>query len=776
MITEKSVKQKHFKLRPRRGVFYQAKREKIADLAFFENLDLVYRTLCAALYNFVPTSGHPGGSISSGRIVASLFYETMDYDFSDPDAGHADWLCYCAGHKALGLYSASALRNELISIARPDLLAPEKRQLRLEDLLGFRRNPTTKTPLFQKFNAKALDGHPTCAVPFVPVATGASGVGVGAALGFALGARDFYGQNSPRINLLEGEGGMTPGRVHEAIAAAATMGLDNVVMHVDWNQASIDSNHLCAEDGLPGDYVQWDPAELLYLHDWNVVFVKDGLDFNWVIGAQKLAQAIDNGQPTAVVYRTQKGWKYGIEGRASHGAGHPFCSPGYYQAIEPFEKRFRVKFPRFEGDKIPERVEEAFFKTLSVVRDVLKNNPEITQKAAEKILASKERLSAKARRPRANAPRLEAFYASPLSPEQAPQELAIAPGKSVTLRAALGNALGYLNNMTQGAFFGCAADLYDSTSLSALGGAFPKGFYHTKNNAGSRLAAVGGICEDAMGAFMAGLSSFGRHVGATSSYAGFIAALEHIAARLHGISQQTRRHATGEPFRTWVMINAHVGPMTGEDGPTHADPQALQLLEENFPKGVLITLTPWDPQEVWPLLIAGLKARPAVLCPFVSRPAEIVPDRQALSIAPAHAAAKGVYALRRAFNTKKTVVFQGSASTTIFVKEVLPKLDQDGIRLNIFYVAGPELFDLLPEHEQEAIFPTDLTFNSIGITDFTLPTLYRWVRSKEGLSRSLYPFKAGAFLGSGQWEKVLIEAGLDGPSQLKAIVDWYRCP
>jgi len=28
--------------------------------------------------------------------------------------------------------------------------------------------------------------------------------------------------------------------------------------------------------------------------------------------------------PTAIVYRTIKGWQYGIEGRGSHGAGHKF--------------------------------------------------------------------------------------------------------------------------------------------------------------------------------------------------------------------------------------------------------------------------------------------------------------------------------------------------------------------------------------------------------------------------------------------------------------------
>ena len=30
--------------------------------------------MCALLYNYVPMSGHPGGSISSGRIVSALMF------------------------------------------------------------------------------------------------------------------------------------------------------------------------------------------------------------------------------------------------------------------------------------------------------------------------------------------------------------------------------------------------------------------------------------------------------------------------------------------------------------------------------------------------------------------------------------------------------------------------------------------------------------------------------------------------------------------------------
>src|SRR6476469_3833463 len=155
---------------PRRGVYINAA-ERVAEegepldavaLDHCDTLDLFYRTLCAAMYNYAPLSGHPGGSISCGRFVQRLLFETMDYDFARPNRRDADLISYAAGHKALGLYAMWALRNEIARIAAPELLpADERCKLRLEDLLGFRRNPTTTTPLFRKFHAKPLDGHPT---------------------------------------------------------------------------------------------------------------------------------------------------------------------------------------------------------------------------------------------------------------------------------------------------------------------------------------------------------------------------------------------------------------------------------------------------------------------------------------------------------------------------------------------------------------------------------------------------------------------------------------
>ncbi|MGZ5553207.1 MAG: hypothetical protein ACXWHF_06170, partial [Chthoniobacterales bacterium] len=56
-----------------------------------------------------------------------------------------------------------------------------------------------------------------------------------------------------------------------------------------------------------------------------------------------------------------------------------------------------------------------------------------------------------------------------------------------------------------------------------------------------------------------------------------------------------------------------------------------------------------------------------------------------------------------------------------------------------------------------------------GITDFTMATMTRWVRSDRGRAHSLHPFKHKHFLGSGTGAMVMSEAGLDGKSQFESI-------
>ena len=226
----------------------------------------------------------------------------------------------------------------------------------------------------------------------------------------------------------------------------------------------------------------------------------------------------------------------------------------------------------------------------------------------------------------------------------------------------------------------------------------------------------------------------------------------------------------GEPNKTFVIVCGHAGVKTGEDGPTHAEPQALQVLQENFPGDVMISLTPWDPNELWPLTAESLLQRPAVLSAYVTRPSEIILDRQALGLAPAEDSVKGVYKLLAA-NGKPdaTVVYQGSEVAYAFAAGVLPRLKEKGINLDVYYVSSAELFDRLDEEERNEIFPYSAASSAMMFSGFTVATTYRWIMSQRGRDFSMYPWKHGSFLGSGQGDVCLEQSGMHPEAQLDLI-------
>ncbi len=402
------------------------------------------------------------------------------------------------------------------------------------------------------------------------------------------------------------------------------------------------------------------------------------------------------------------------------------------------------------------------------MRNALEERRPAVDALVQRLQEARGRLDERERAPRADGPRVDLVYAT--ATEGLPDALQLEPGQKTTLRDQLGRSLGYLNGASHGAVVAASADLLGSTSVNRIGESFAAGFYNRRSNPDSRLLSIGGICEDAMAGVLSGIGSFGAHIGVGSSYGAFNAALGHVASRLHAIGNQARSAVDGEPYRPFFLVCAHAGLKTGEDGPTHADPQPLQLLQGNFPAGTMITLTPWDPQEVWFLVAAALAKRPAVIAPFVTRPPETVLDRSALGLAPPSAAAQGVYRLVAAAGAcDGAVVLQGSAVTYAFLDGALPLLRGEGIDLDVYYVASAELFDALPEADRREILPEERMRAAMGITDFTLPTMDRWLLSERGRKATLYPFAQGRFLGSGPGAVVLQQAGLDGESQFRAV-------
>ena len=146
-------------------------------------------------------------------------------------------------------------------------------------------------------------------------------------------------------------------------------------------------------------------------------------------------------------------------------------------------------------------------------------------------------------------------------------------------------------------------------------------------------------------------------------------------------------------------------------------------------------------------------------------------DRAKLGTDPAISAAKGVYYLHRAGAPEAGTVFvQGAGAGRIVVEKVLPEiLAGNAPDVNLIYVASRELFELLPQEEQDQLVPAQLMQRAMGITDFTLPTLDCWLHSQKGRAYAVYPHKNGRYLGSGVGAKLYAEAGMDGDALLTQI-------
>ncbi|MBT8060106.1 MAG: hypothetical protein KJO33_10945, partial [Gammaproteobacteria bacterium] len=203
---------------------------------------------------------------------------------------------------------------------------------------------------------------------------------------------------------------------------------------------------------------------------------------------------------------------------------------------------------------------------------------------------------------------------------------------------------------------------------------------------------------------------------------------------------------------------------------THAEPQALQVFQENFPGDVMITLTPWDPNELWPLTATALLQRPAVLAPFVTRPSEVIIDRPALGLAPPERAVKGIYKLLSANGRPEgAVVYQGSDVAYAFINGVLPRLQETGMNLDVYYISSVELFDRLDAEEKREIYPSEVAASAMMFTGFTPATTYRWIMSERGREFTHYPWRQGVFLGSGPGDICLEQAGMHGEAQWEII-------
>ena len=259
---------------PRRAIFLEvtaagtARRSRPTSSPHFETLRPASTARSAPCSSTTcPTSGHPGGSISSGRFVAGAPLRLgLDYDFSRPrPRGRRHHLLRRRPQGDGPLRDVGAARRGRRASPAPTLLPADERappaprgpaRLPPQPDHRARRSSGSSTP--RRSTGTRRRRRRSCGSPPAPRAWASP-----ARSAWRSAPRDRYGADAPRVHIIEGEGGLTPGRVAEALAAAGTASLGNVVLHLDWNQASIDCDRVCREGDQPGDYVQWDPRELV---------------------------------------------------------------------------------------------------------------------------------------------------------------------------------------------------------------------------------------------------------------------------------------------------------------------------------------------------------------------------------------------------------------------------------------------------------------------------------------------------------------------------------
>ena len=211
-------------------------------------------------------SGHPSTCLSCAEIMSVLFFDEMRFDPRDPKAYDVDVFVMSKGHAAPILWSALKHAGGIS-----------------EDLTNLRKFTST------------LEGHPTPRNPWVRVATGSLGQGLGSACGMAWARKKD--SHPGRVFTLMGDGEVAEGSVFEAAAFASHEGLNNLVAIVDVNGFGQSGPTMLGHDTTTY-------ARRFEAFGWRAVEC-DGHDIEALRAA--FAKVLDSTKPSVILARTLKG-------------------------------------------------------------------------------------------------------------------------------------------------------------------------------------------------------------------------------------------------------------------------------------------------------------------------------------------------------------------------------------------------------------------------------------------------------------------------------------
>ena len=722
-------------------------------------------------------SGHPGGSRSKVyALVTTLLSGAMRWDIRHPEKRFGDRFVLAGGHTVPLIYCMLALFNESLRLKfeqtgdkRYEIPKAKERMLVWEDLLGFRHRG-------------GLSGHAEMEgkTLFLKFNTGPSGHGSPAAAGLAL-ALKRAGAQGVRVWAFEGEGGLTPGCVHETMNSAWGLALDNLYYVVDWNDFGIDDHTISS-------VVYGSPADWFAAHGWRVTGSEQGE--SWTAVVESLHALIDGPNPDRTPgmawFKTRKGRGYLKYDNVSHGAPHARNSKEFWETKRPFAEKYGAKFENFGGEAPKEAaaLEAEFKANLRAVVDVLRQDQALVDYLAGRLVELGDSVPDSIAGFRLGA-RGNPFEDGKLFDYRGyPEDLYVKPGTSIANRAALSKWGAWINSYgaekyDRPIFLAASADLADSTNISG----FAKGYgdfkgYGWYERSGTPEGALlpQEITEFANVGMLAGMATvnfaddperaFDGFWGACSTYGSF-SYLKYGMLRLFSQLSQDCQLRTGKV----MYVAGHSGPETADDSRTHFgvfSPAVMQL----FPAGHVLNLHPWEHNEVPVLLGAALQQKAPIVVLHLTRPPIVIPDREALGMASHFEAARGAYIVRDYQPGKPkggALIVQGTSSMVAITK-LLPALDAQGLNVKVVYGASPELFALQPDPYRSQILSAGDRMDSTVLTTQSRASMHDWLFNKVAEEYAMSSDWDNRWRTGGTVDEVLEEAHLSPEWVLKGVV------
>ncbi len=596
-------------------------------------------------------SGHPGGSSAKvEQILALLLGENLAFDPINPKNPGRDRLIWSAGHCTPALFSINSLIYECLRHTGRQFSPAVVQPVFPEDLTRFR-------------HSDGPQGHVESHYPLADTSTGPSGHGLSAAGGMAI-AHKSCGLDT-KIFVLMGDAESEEGMSYEARNVLASTNSDNLIVSLDYNHFGIDG---AIEEVLNSPYINhW-----LGL-GWNVIEV-NGEDILELIYAYRLAAlGFENNLPTVVIAHTLKGKLYGSKENTAASHGSPVKHDEYVAIMNnlgfniPGEIGQTIKDIEYICQQITTEDNQYLLARLEVAASKIKTESELVKKM----------LVALPNRPLVNPTVLR-------RPTTLPPELIFKEGEKTATRKASAAWFKWL--MQQTAFFYAGAgDLSGSVLTSPAENVY--GLINQKNPYGRGIRF--GIAEQNMAMMSAAMTQdilpggF-QPVSVFGTYAVFTTMIGNCV-RLALIGNHLKPNSKG----FFIMLAAHDGPETGEDGPTH---QGLYWMSLYSALPGIKVYKPFDANETVEMLFYALeKGEPIALS--VTRPDTMVITR-GNGVPPAKAAINGAYVYKQFSKNGNQQIVLAISGTQILLNtlEILSDLEQN-YDVKIIAVTSPELFE-----------------------------------------------------------------------------------